>query len=279
MLTQISKPKSEEERLSLLERASLLERTAHQLREEQKISEAFDVFDRAASLYRQSGEHLKAAFCYASAATAWNLRSGLQPLHQAALRNYWAAREALQAKDYDYARTLFRDAALLFEKEGDAENYSTCFLESQHADRKRAWAIFANARHEPTMDPPLPASLRERGMALYRWFLNCLGDFLWGYGERPSRSCAVASLVIAGCALIYHLASFSGLILAEGASRPVRWTEALYMSIITFATVGYGDFLPLGWVRMLASFEALMGIFLMPLFLITLSRRYLRMYR
>ena len=53
--------------------------------------------------------------------------------------------------------------------------------------------------------------------------------------------------------------------------------ESLYLSIVTYTTVGYGDYLPMGWTRGVAGIEALSGMFLTPLFLIGLTRRYLRM--
>lgn len=279
LLTQAPTPQIHHKNLDKLEEALALERKAHQLRGEKKIGEAFEAFDRAAVLYRNAGEHLKAALCFASAASAWNLHTGWQPLSQAALRTYWAAQEAMKAKNYDYARTLYRDAALLFEKEGDSENYSACFLESHRADRKRAWEIFAGDKEKTALMTSESIGWSQRMNSLIRWLINSLSDLVWGYGERPLRTGIAACVVISICALFYFASSFAGLILAEGVRRPVYFDEALYLSVITYSTVGYGDYLPLGAIRILASLEALIGIFLTPLFLIALSRRYLRMYR
>lgn len=263
-----------------LEHAMRLEREAHELRAQQKIEEAFEAYDRAAALYRDNGEHLKAALCFASAATAWNIRVGWQPLHQSATRTYWAAREAMKAGNYDYARSLFRDAAHLYEKEGDAENYSLCFVESQHANRKRAWELFLNARDERLFEASSwHVGWKDRFLAFFNWLFSVASSLIWGYGERPFRATASALFVIMVCAAAYYLSSFSGHVLAEGAVRPVQFGEALYMSVITFSTVGYGDYLPLGWARIFSSVEALSGIILAPLFLVALTRRFLRMYR
>src|SRR5262249_40339666 len=43
------------------------------------------------------------------------------------------------------------------------------------------------------------------------------------------------------------------------------WLIALYFSLITWTTVGYGDFVPTDGIRLLAGLEALVGYFYMAL--------------
>ncbi len=256
-----------------IQQALLLEREAHDLRANQKIEPAFEAYDRAGNLYRECGEHLKAAFCFASAATCWNIRTGWQPLHNAATRNDMAAKQAMLAKNYDYARSLFREAALLYEKEGDIENYSSCYYESQRADAKRAWALFASGNTSPqALEIEIKGTQRLR--ALFTWLANTMNSFVWGYGEKPSRTLGMAATIILVSALLYDI---SGKILVHGHQQPIYFFEALYFSLTTFTTVGFGDYLPLGWVRGVAVSEAMSGIVLMPLFLVGLTRRYLRL--
>jgi tetratricopeptide (TPR) repeat protein len=265
------------EETGVLEQATSLERRAHELRSKGKTEEAFVLFDEAASFYRTAGESLKAALCFASAATCWNIHTGWQPLHNAATRSDYAAREALKAKHYDYARSLFREAALLYEKEGDHEGYSECFWQSQIADAKRSWEIFFHKKNERGLaDLSENVKWHDRAAAFLRWALNIFGRFTWGYGERPFRTLILAGFIIVVSAWVYF---FSGKILHEGGVGAVSFPEALYLSIITYSTVGFGDYLPMGWTRIFASGEALAGIFLTPLFLVGLTRRYLRMYR
>lgn len=45
------------------------------------------------------------------------------------------------------------------------------------------------------------------------------------------------------------------------------FVEALYFSIVTFSTVGYGDFAPQGWGRLIAGLEIIAGISLTALFI------------
>jgi hypothetical protein len=50
--------------------------------------------------------------------------------------------------------------------------------------------------------------------------------------------------------------------------------HSLYLSVITFTTVGYGDVLPIGRLsHFTAACEALSGIFFFGLFVFTLGRR------
>ncbi len=99
---------------------------------------------------------------------------------------------------------------------------------------------------------------------------------MWGYGEKPGRTLICNFFLISISAVVYWA---SGLIQVNGTQRAIEFGEALYFSVITFTTVGYGDFLPLGWVREISAIEALSGVVMMPLFLIGLTRRYLRMNR
>lgn len=258
------------------EKAIRLEREAQRLIEEKKTDDAFHAFDEAAVLYDQTGEYLKSAFCYASAATCWNIHAGWQPLRNAASRNETAARTAMKVKHYAYARWLFREAALLYEKEGDFEKYSECFVAAQNTHLHYVWEIFFRGRQKigiAELDEKVSWNIRLT--ALLKWVLISLNRWVWGYGEKPLRTFVTVGSVIGACAAIYASA---GLIRVNGAARSIDFCEALYFSAVTFATVGYGDYLPLGWIRLIAVFESMAGIFLMPLFLVALTRRYLRIY-
>jgi hypothetical protein len=61
-------------------------------------------------------------------------------------------------------------------------------------------------------------------------------------------------------------------------SGPPTWAsvrDAVYFSVVTFTTTGYGDYVPnRGVGQVLASIEALTGVLLMALLLVCLARRY-----
>ncbi|MEO0939180.1 MAG: potassium channel family protein [Pseudomonadota bacterium] len=65
-----------------------------------------------------------------------------------------------------------------------------------------------------------------------------------------------ASMLIPTFALAYRLLGMN----APGfLMRDVLPTDAIYFSAVTFSTLGFGDFAPLGWSRSFAAVEALIG--------------------
>jgi hypothetical protein len=257
-----------------VEQASALEREAHRLRGEGKIDQAFQTFDRAAKLFQEANEPLKAAVCFSSAATCWNIHTGWQPLRNAATRNEFAALQALRAHDYAYAETLFSEAALLYEKEGDFTKFSYCYCRAKDVRLARLWKTFTQTQSRGPHAVGLQSvSATERVATFSRWFFGSLNRLIWGYGEKPFRAFGIACAVIVSSALCYYV---SGLVLTGGFVQKVDLFDSFYLSIITYTTVGYGDFLPMGWIRGVAALEALSGVFLTPIFLIALARHYLR---
>lgn len=65
-----------------------------------------------------------------------------------------------------------------------------------------------------------------------------------------------ASMLIPTFALAYRL---FGMNTPDFISRCVLPTDAIYFSAVTFSTLGFGDFAPLGWSRGFAAVEALIG--------------------
>jgi potassium channel LctB len=68
--------------------------------------------------------------------------------------------------------------------------------------------------------------------------------------------------------LIYFMLSIEGIVLAEGgdlidSSLAGSLLHSIYFSGVTLLTVGYGDILPVGFGRLLALIEALIG-YLLP---------------
>ncbi|MBU4350246.1 pentapeptide repeat-containing protein [bacterium] len=126
----------------------------------------------------------------------------------------------------------------------------------------------------------------------FEWIHLAFSNFIYQYGESPRRVIRFALIIIF---LFAFILNFSGIVnsdrtnmiiefikKSQGNEYTLRYLGAtlgnfldcLYFSVVTFTTLGYGDFQPLeGWSRFLVSSEALLGAFTMALFVYTFARR------
>jgi hypothetical protein len=91
-----------------------------------------------------------------------------------------------------------------------------------------------------------------------------------GFGVRPLRviGTALTLVLLYGC-LYWAI----GGIIPVHTPEPLTLWHAVYFSGITFATVGYGDFLPAPHARLLALTEGAVGAFTMGFFVVVLANR------
>lgn len=114
-------------------------------------------------------------------------------------------------------------------------------------------------------------------------FLSKLVDIFCGYGEAPLRIIGLSIVIIVICAMLY---SFTGLnyqntihmissqqTLTENFSL---FLSSLYFSVVTFTTLGYGDFYPIGISRAIAAIEAFTGSFTIALFVVVFVKKMTR---
>ncbi|WP_196139275.1 ion channel [Aliikangiella sp. G2MR2-5] len=108
-------------------------------------------------------------------------------------------------------------------------------------------------------------------------------DLFCGYGERPIRVIVFSLMIILFFATLYFFSglSFSGESLAFN-SDVSPWENlkvyfsALYFSVVTFTTLGYGDLAPIGIARALAALEAFIGSFTLALFVVVFVKKMTR---
>ncbi|MFH0764297.1 MAG: pentapeptide repeat-containing protein [Candidatus Omnitrophota bacterium] len=115
-------------------------------------------------------------------------------------------------------------------------------------------------------------SLKKSGNLKY--FPSLAMSALCGYGEKPFRIIFASLFTIILFALFFY--SHNAIEYTGIRESPLRWGDYLYYSTITFTTVGYGDIVPKPQTlfRLMAAFEAFMGVFLTGLFIFTLARKY-----
>lgn len=114
-------------------------------------------------------------------------------------------------------------------------------------------------------------------------FISKLVDVFCGYGEKPLRVIGFSLGLIALCAVLYFLLGVQGqqhLIRINFStdlySNAADFLRSLYMSVVTFTTLGYGDITPVGWSKIVAAFEAFTGSFTLALFVVVFVKKMTR---
>ena len=117
----------------------------------------------------------------------------------------------------------------------------------------------------------------------YHRFASWIVDLFCGYGEAPMRVVLFSLLLIFICSIFYFFCglNFAGnhLIYRPEATleeNAIFLLECLYYSVVTFTTLGYGDFTPVGLSRIFAAFEAFTGSFTLALFVVVFVKKMTR---
>ena len=215
-------------------------------------------------------------------------------------------------RDSILAREAF-DRAVREESEGDEEDAVLSFMRaSKLAEGAREWYLTAVASHKvgdllltpaPPYDLEHAFRMHRRAIAAYEacghyaearrlsFRLNCLKMrrgrelglsrrtraelfLFWavaGFGYRPLRVIGLAFWVVVLYGVVYH--ATGGVVRNGPGAGPVGFLDAVYFSGVTFATVGYGDFLPAPFARPLALTEGAIGAFAMSFFVVVLANR------
>lgn len=119
---------------------------------------------------------------------------------------------------------------------------------------------------------------RSKSSWLVRLFDWVFYKWVTGYGVRLRQVFANGAIIILGFTLIWWYAGAHGCVVDSNDQIVSGWGfgRALYFSLITFTTIGYGDLHPDRWARYLAGIEGLMGVISVSLFVVLYSRKIIR---
>ena len=240
---------------------------------ENKPEEAFKAYDNAAHLYREIGDHCSSAACFASAGSCWLIKCGQELLWNAASRYEYSGDEAAKYYHHKYAKSLYEKSASLARTENSLPAFSRSFYKSRLSETKHAFLIFTNSkklREIPRVSYSVGFGQRCKHFGI--WLIHAILFLIWGYGEKPYRAFLSILFIMFLSSLTYY---FSGQLMSNGQLFKPSFFDSAYLSIITFTTLGYGDMVPVGICRVAAMVEALSGLFLVPLFLVALVRKYI----
>ncbi len=249
-----------------------MEARAQGLLAEHAYQEASELFYNAALRYSDKGQHDQARLCFASAASCVTMKTGGDTFSHAASLYKQAAREAEISGDWEYTALLYKQAAICYERDHEFLNFSECYFKSKESYRRFLKnCLFTRSAQRPAartagIEPG------DRVRQCLSWMTLSLSSLLWGHGERPHRAVLFGVLLILFCAALY---TQGGLVVGGRMIRPNLW-QAVYFSVITFTTVGYGDFVPVGVNKIFVIIESFGGLFVIPIFITGLCRKYLR---
>ncbi len=161
--------------------------------------------------------------------------------------------------------------------------------EAQRADRKKLFKIAEGVCRNIKQSLQMTGDYRLAGEFYFgemectrrsERLLSANRFWLWplklvcGYGERPIRVLIAWAVVVLVFALGYHYVDICD---AHAGKVAVTLWESLYLSCVTFTTLGYGDFYPANAIgQFFSMIEASLGAFLMALFVLVVGRKFLR---
>ena len=125
-------------------------------------------------------------------------------------------------------------------------------------------------------------TVKRKMMPLWSFqrFWSKMIDFACGYGEKPYKIISFSLIFMFIHAVIYSLIGISY------QDSTIQWSmsksmfeninvflDCFYFSVVTYATLGYGEMLPTGIGRLFAINETFWGAFLISLFVITIYKK------
>ena len=173
---------------------------------------------------------------------------------------------------YDQAQHIYLRLKMWYNNAGLYDEAGKFFFREMTAKRKQFWwggYLEWMKRRGEHVPHSLKQVLRSYPRKPFHWAWSMLLNILCGYGEKPERVVISAAVVIFGLAVAYYF---------WGAFSASSFLDKLYYSVVSFVALGYGNWAPqpIGWAKYMGAVEAVIGVFMMALFLVTFIRKMTR---
>ena len=228
-------------------------------------------YSQSSYAYEQGGEYEKAGESYRRAGEAYKETGKWREVALSYQHSGEACRTA----------RAWRTAGLSYAQSGNAYKKAGLWLGAEESYCNAKMAYTEAGAYDNAGEMYYEEMVMKR-MSMKKWSMKRLihyfYDLLCGYGEKPKNVMISCSVIIVFFALIYLFPTglaYSGT-LEISDSFLARAFHALYFSVITFATLGQSNFEPKAYMRPFIMVEALLGIFMIILFVLVFSRKMMR---
>ena len=228
-------------------------------------------YSQSSYAYEQSGEFEKAGESYRRAGEAYKEAGRWREVALSYQHSGEACRTA----------RAWRSAGLSYAQSGNAYKKARMWLgaEESYCNAKMAYTEAGAYEDSGNMyyEEMVMKRMSMKKPSLKR-LTSYLYDLLCGYGEKPKNIVVSWIVVILFFTLIYLFPSglaYRGT-LEVSDSLLARAFHAIYFSTITFATLGYGNFEPKEYMQPFVMVEALLGTFMIVLFVLVFGRKMMR---
>jgi hypothetical protein len=158
------------------------------------------------------------------------------------------------------------------------QNFSTL---GRYEDEDLAYVELMRCRNKSILEVNKKSNLLGKIFGYPSYFFKLLVfDWMGLYATSPQRvivSIIAVLLFFSGLYSIFSLLGIGDVVAASDlATDPGLFFKSIYICIITFFTIGYGEFIPLGYSRIISSLLGFFGVFLMSYFTVAFVRKILR---
>lgn len=149
----------------------------------------------------------------------------------------------------------------------------------RYEDEDLAYVEYMRCMQKSYLEKDVKSSVISKTIAYPKYFFKLLiFDWMGLYATSPARVIVSIIAVQIIFSLLYTLFTIAGIgdVVSGLENEPVLFFKSIYICVITFFTIGYGEFIPLGYSRILSGLLGFMGVFLMSYFTVAFVRKILR---